>query len=128
MRLGEWLYQRLAWLALCAMVLGAFAPSISKLLAASQGITWIEVCSAQGTQQINVDQVGKKSPEAPAMADNHCGYCMLQQYSPFIPTASVIWDFAPVASNRLTVGSGGTTIFKRLIRDAHPTRAPPAFS
>jgi hypothetical protein len=110
------------------MVFGAFAPSISKLLATSQGIAWIEVCSAQGTKRIAVDLSGKQNPEAPAMADSHCGYCLLQQHLPFVPTVPATWDFAPVSSERLALGSGGTTIFKRFIRDAHPTRAPPAFS
>ena len=128
MRLGGWLHRRLAWLALCAVVFGAFAPSVSKLLAASQGLTWIEVCIAQGSKRVAVDLGGKPSPEAPAMADNHCGYCLLQQHSPFVPTASVNWDFAPLASDRLPLGAGGTTIFKRFVRDAHHTRAPPFFS
>jgi len=128
MRARGWLHRRLAWLVLCAMVFGAFAPSISKLLATSQGFAWIEVCSAQGTKRIAVDLNGKQTPEVPAMADSHCGYCLLQQHSPFVPTAPVSWDFAPASSDRLALGSGGTTIFKRFIRDAHPTRAPPAFS
>lgn len=128
MHLSGWLHRRLTWLALCAMVFGALAPSISKWLATSQGIAWIEVCSAQGTKRIAVDLNGKQTPEAPAMADSHCGYCLLQQHSPFVPTVPAAWDFAPVPSDRLALGSGGTTIFKRFIRDAHPTRAPPAFS
>jgi hypothetical protein len=118
----------LARLALCAVVFGAFAPSVSKLLAASQGIAWIEVCSAQGTKRIAVDLGGKQSPEAPAMADSHCGYCLLQQHSPFVPTASLTWDIAPPMSNRLSLGAGGTTIFRRFVRGAHHIRAPPAFS
>lgn len=128
MRASGWLHRRLAWLALCAVVFGAFAPSVSKLLAASQGIAWIEVCSAQGTKRIAVDLGNKQSPETPAMADNHCGYCLLQQHSPFVPTASLTWDATPATSDRLILGSGGTTIFKRFVRDAHPTRAPPTFS
>lgn len=110
------------------MVFGAFAPSISKLLATSQGFPWIEVCSAQGTKRIAVDLSGKQTPEVPAMADSHCGYCLLQQHSPFVPTAPVSRDFAPIASDRLPLGAGGTTISRRFVRDAHQTRAPPAFS
>jgi len=110
------------------MVFGALAPSISQVLATSQGVAWIEVCSAQGTKRIAVDLTGEQNPGAPAMADSHCGYCLLQQHSPFVPTAPTGWDFVPATSDRLALGSGGTTIFKRFIRDAHATRAPPAFS
>jgi len=128
MHFGGWLHRRLAWLALCAMVFGACAPSISKWLATSQGFAWIEVCSAEGTKRIAVDLNGKQTPEAPAMADNHCGYCLLQEHSPFVPTVPATLSFTPVSSDRLALGSVGTTIFKRFIRYAHPTRAPPAFS
>jgi Protein of unknown function (DUF2946) len=128
MRLGGWLHRRLAWLALCAVVFAALAPSVSKWLTASQGIASIDVCSAQGTKRIALDLGKKQAPETPAMADNHCGYCLLQQHSPVIPTVSVTWDFAPSVSDGLPIGSGGTTICKRFVRDAHPTRAPPVFS
>ncbi len=62
------------------------------------------------------------------MADNHCGYCLLQQHFPSVPTASLTWNAAPATTERLSIGSGGTTIFTRFVRDAHHTRAPPAFS
>lgn len=86
------------------------------------------MCSAQGTQRIAVDLGGKPSPELPAIADNHCGYCLLEQHSPVIPTASASWDAGLIRADRLRLGSGATTIFKRFVRDAHHTRAPPAFS
>jgi hypothetical protein len=62
------------------------------------------------------------------MADNHCGYCLLQEHSPFVPTVPATLSFTPVSSDRLALGSVGTTIFKRFIRYAHPPRAPPAFT
>jgi hypothetical protein len=111
------------------MVFGAFAPTVSKLLDASQSVTWLEVCTTQGTQRIAVDLGGKTAPKAPHLADNHCGYCLLQHHSPFIPVAFVAWAGALLAAGRLRLGAGGTTIFKRFERDAHQTRAPPpAFS
>lgn len=125
MRLGGWLHRPLAWLALCAMVFGAFAPSVSKLLAASQGVSWTEVCSTQGTRWITVDTGVPDSPQGPVMPDDSCGYCMLQQHAPFAPSASLTWDMVVISSGRLSLGSGGTTVFKRFIREAHRTRAPP---
>ena len=127
MHLGGWLHRRLAWLALCAMVFGAFAPSISKWLATSQGFAWIEVCSAQGTKRIAVDLSSKQTPEAPAMADSHCAYCVLQQHSPALPTPSYCWQTVAVVSNRLLV-SDSSSFFKRFVREAHFARAPPDFS
>jgi hypothetical protein len=59
--------------------------------------------------------------------DNHCGYCPLQQHSPVVPTDLYTWQAAAISTGRLVIGSSGTTVFKRFVRDAHPTRAPPAF-
>ena len=128
MRLSRWLHRQFAWLALCAVLFGAFAPSVSKLLAVSNGIAWIEVCSAQGAKKIAIDSESKQHSEIPLIADNHCGYCLLQQHSPFIPTHSLTLGVTPHVFDRLAIGTGGTTIFKRLVRDARHTRAPPIFS
>lgn len=128
MRMGTELHRRLAWLALCAVIFAAFAPSISKLLATSQGVTWIEICSTSGTKLGALDLGTKKTPDAPIATDSHCGYCLLQHHSPDVPTDPCTWDAATVSTGRLLIGSGGTTVFKRFVRNARPTRAPPAFS
>jgi len=123
-----WLHRRLAWLALCAMVFGAFAPSISKYLDATQGVSWVEVCSTSGSKRVTVDLGSKKLPGAPMAGDNHCGYCLLQHHSPVVPTDPYTWEATMVSTGRLLIGSGGTTVFKRFVRHAHLTRAPPALS
>jgi len=128
MRLGGWLHRRLAWLALCLLVFGAFAPSLSKYLAAAQGVSWIEVCSASGAKRVALDFGSKKLPEVPMADDGHCGFCRLQHHTPFVPTDPYTWEAAAVSTLRLLIDSGGTPVFKRLTRDAHPTRAPPVFS
>lgn len=128
MRMGHELHRRLAWLALCAVIFAAFAPFISKLLATSQGVTWIEICSTNGTKLVALDLGTKKTPDTPMTADSHCGYCLLQQHSPFVPTLPYSSAMAAVSADRLLVGSGGGSIFKCFIRAAHHTRAPPAFS
>lgn len=130
MRMSYALHRRLAWLALCALVFGVFAPSVSKLLAASADVAWLEICSADnanGTRLVALDLGVKKTPDAPHAADDHCGYCLLQQHSLVVPTAPKTLKLTSVASDRVPIGSGGSTVFKRFVRDAHPARAPPVF-
>jgi hypothetical protein len=128
MQIGYVLHRRLAWLALCAIIFAALAPSVSKLLATSQGSAWNEICSLNGTKLLSVDLSTKPPPDAPIVADKHCGYCFLQQHSPFVPTPPYSLAMEVASADCLPVGSGGTTFFKRFIRDARHTRAPPAFS
>lgn len=110
------------------MVFGAFAPPISKFLATSQGISWVEICSIGGAKRVAIDLNSKKLPEAPMAGDNHCGYCLLQHHTPVVPTDPYTWEATTVSTGRLLIGSGGATVFKRFVRNAHLTRAPPAFS
>lgn len=128
MRLNGWLHRQLAWLALCAMVFGAVAPSISKFLAATQGIRWVEICGTSGSKHVTVDSGSNKVSEAPIAGDSHCDYCLLQHHSPIVPTDPYTWKTGTVLTDRLLTCSGRTTIFKRFTRDAHLSRAPPAFS
>ncbi|MDM7456776.1 MAG: DUF2946 domain-containing protein [Tepidimonas sp.] len=124
-----WLHQRLAWLALCAMVFGAFAPAISKVLAANaQRITWIEVCSTNGPQRIAVDLGSQTPADAPMVHDDHCGYCLLHHHTPVVPTEAYTWRAAVASTGPLLTGGDDTAVYRRFIRDAHPTRAPPALS
>lgn len=128
MAMSKWFKKRLAWLTLCTIVFGTFAPYLSKLLATSQGQTWIEVCSSQGSKLVALDLGKKSSSDMPTTADNHCGYCLLQQNSPFVLNTFTTLDLAAVATGRLSIGPGGSTVFTRFVRNAHPPRAPPTFS
>ena len=129
MRAGGWLHRRLAWLALCAVVWGAFAPSISKWLAHSQGWTWTEVCTSQGTKLVPL-QVPGATPlsDVPVAADNHCGYCLLQQHTPVVPTKLHAFHGVMLSCTRLALAQSASTHPTRFIRDAHHTRATPILS
>ncbi|MES2323526.1 MAG: DUF2946 domain-containing protein [Pseudomonadota bacterium] len=44
-----------AWIACCAILFAALAPSISQAVTISQGGTWAEICSASGTRLVKID-------------------------------------------------------------------------
>lgn len=125
MTAGRGLHRRLAWLALCVMVFGALAPSISRVLSTTRDVAWVEVCSANGLQRVVLDLGIDKGPAGPRADDGHCGYCVLQKHSPVLASSLPAWVTATPASDRLPVGTGGTTIVKRFPRDAHRPRGPP---
>jgi hypothetical protein len=98
------------------------------MLAATQGIIWLEICSPAGVERVALELTPDSTPASQTQGDAHCGYCLLQQLSPILPTTEVQWSPIAVPANQLSLGNGGTTIFKRIVRTAHRTRAPPAFS
>jgi hypothetical protein len=110
------------------MFFGAFAPSISKYLDATQDVSWVEICSTSGSKLVSINLGSKNLPGAPMAGDNHCAYCLLQHHAPVVATHPYTWEATTVSAGRLLIGSGSTTVFKRFVRHAHLTRAPPAFS
>ena len=82
-----------------AMLLATLAPAVSRTLAAwrapGQG-DWVEVCSSQGMQWVQVDagtvgnQGGVPSQDPEAM--DLCGHCTLaaERFAPLIPAMPVV--------------------------------------
>lgn len=126
MRMGHKFFRRVVWLALCGLMIAAVSPTISRLLATSQGIEWVEVCSSAGSKLVALETTAKKVPDAPMAADVYCGYCILQQYAPAVPTPLSSLTMAAMPSGGPPAGNEGRSLFKRFVRDAHRTRAPPA--
>jgi len=127
MRVGAKLFGRLAWLALCAVLLSAFSPSISKLSATSQDAAWAEICSAQGSKFVTLKSAPDKNIEAIMVLDNHCGYCLLQHYSPFLSTPAYSLRMAEMPADASSIRSIGHFVVKRYAQKANLARAPPFF-
>ncbi|WP_326491049.1 DUF2946 domain-containing protein [Hydrogenophaga sp. NFH-34] len=124
-RTGRRLHRRIARLLLWAMILGALAPAISQARAAQRGIDWVDICTDQGVLRVALP-ADDGTPTAPKAALNeHCGYCILQHHTPVLPSAAALLPLAGALNDRVRVGGGHTTGFKRLERKANPPRAPP---
>lgn len=123
-------YRRLALLALCAMLIGSAAPTLSRILAASSNVVWVEVCASNGSHQrmaigVEASDEGNSSPLLPL---DQCGYCTLLHYSPVMPMPNLAWQAPAIPSTRFTAQNAVTTPAKASVRYAHPTRAPPYIS
>ncbi|HEY9023659.1 MAG TPA: DUF2946 domain-containing protein [Burkholderiaceae bacterium] len=64
------------WIAVFAILLVTFAPSLTGLLSASRGQLWDQVCSATSPAAAKTAAGGDESPAAPH-AFEHCPYCAL---------------------------------------------------
>lgn len=69
-----------AWLAMLAMLMGAFAPAVAQAVVASQGGEgWVQVCSASGMVWVKADGLEDPAAGKPmADASRHCPWCSLQ--------------------------------------------------
>jgi hypothetical protein len=116
-----------AWIALCAIVFAAVAPSVSRALAASGDAMWVEVCTSDGLKRVALDAGSSKTPPA-AHAGADCPFCRLQAHVPVIPAPDYTLLFLnpdrPVAIPRLTEASCRSAIARGLAL----SRAPPSCS
>ncbi|MBD8566177.1 DUF2946 domain-containing protein [Oxalobacteraceae sp. CFBP 13730] len=107
--------------------MSAFAPSISKLSASSQDAAWAEICTAQGSKFVVLNSTAEKNIDALMVLDNHCGYCLLQHYSPFLSTPAYSFRMAEMPADASSIRSLGHFFVKRYAQKANLARAPPFF-
>lgn len=74
-------------LAMAALLFGTFVPSLSTMLIDASGKTWVEVCTASGTQSVAVDAGDAPDESGQGLSGPHCPYCRLQQDLPAIAHA-----------------------------------------
>ena len=78
--------RRVSFVALVAMLMVVFAPTVSKVIAAERaGSNFVEVCTTEGTKWVALSEIQQASPAGqqhePASAHDHggdCPYCSLQ--------------------------------------------------
>ncbi len=121
-------YARLThWIAALAVLLGALAPALSHAFAPSQGGTWVEVCTAQGSRWVQAESGSTEGTPTALHALEHCPYCSLHTPTLGLPPAPVT---EPLASN---LGEAVPLAFLFAPRTLHAwvsaqPRAPPLFS
>jgi Protein of unknown function (DUF2946) len=62
-------------LAALAMVVAALAPALAQALGPAAGVTWIEVCTAQGSRWVAADGTAPLQDRGAAMPVDDCAYC-----------------------------------------------------
>lgn len=95
--------RRLSLWLLCAMLLAALAPTVSRARAWSQGgaVPWMAVCTTEGAQQTALNQQGdtprdERSVPGAAMLD-HCALCVLASDRMAPPPNPLSWQALPQA-------------------------------
>lgn len=121
-------FQRwLAWSLLVVTLLGTLAPAVSRARAAAQGsigMTWAEVCTTQGMQQVAVND--SQDPAPAKVVVDHCPLCMLSLDRLAPPVEPFVWQGLRQAP---TVFVLSRVVLKLTTRPwAVQSRAPPTLS
>jgi hypothetical protein len=95
--------RRLSLWLLCAMLLAALAPTVSRARAWSQGSTvpWMAVCSTEGAQQTALKQLGNAQGDEGSVPGatmlDHCALCVLASDRLAPPPKPLSWQALPQA-------------------------------
>ncbi len=119
--------RRVVWIALFAMLIGALAPTVSRVLAAGDG-GWIEVCSASGVMYLPVDAVPDSGDGgAQHVSAAACAYCFTNAGSFGLAAAMPVLIDAPAGRFvvSLAVPSGPLAL---AVYGISSPRAPPALA
>jgi len=78
MRVSGFARKLITWIACAAILMGSVAPVLAHALQRSQGGGLIEICTALGSQWVQVDPVGQAGSEPQTPIDHarkHCPLC-----------------------------------------------------
>jgi hypothetical protein len=118
-RLGRRIVSR--WIALFAILVVTFAPSLTGAFSASSGLPWDRICSAANA---TVDQAGRRDAPAAPHAFEHCPYCALHADLAPPPTPQQADALAAVAFRALPAAFAQAPRGNAVWASAQP-RAPP---
>lgn len=117
-----------AWIACCAILFAALAPSISHALSVSRGETWTEICTVAGMKLVKVSaDPSAPADDATAIHLEHCQFCATH------PDSSALPPTAGQAIPIVITGPSHPFLFFQAPRplaiwNAAQSRAPPSFS
>ena len=91
--------RRLSLWLLCAMLLAALAPTVSRARAWSQGsaVPWMEVCTTAGAQRTAADTPNDEAPQSGMGMLDHCALCVLASDRMAPPPTPLSWQALPQA-------------------------------
>lgn len=115
------------------MWLAMIAPGLSRWLAASEGNTWVEVCSAQGMRWVQVAHDGRPNSDGSSVPEEDtpnalleaCAYCTLAADRPWLPPTPPHWAVSSPPAATLSTAVGQTA--PQVLMLAPAARGPPLF-
>ena len=115
------------WLTAAVLLFGSVAPSLTTFVGKNSGITWVEVCTTEGTKLVALES-DVDSEKHGMHTGVHCPYCRIQQDLPAIAHAPGVLVLADGSVRGVPVPAEPKQPLPAAVWPAHHSRAPPSFS
>ena len=114
-----------SWIAICAILMVSFAPTISHAKALNDPQGSEKICTAQGIKEI------PSSPASPvdqhsAIHLQHCSYCSLASDKAYLPAENIQIGSIAIPSYSQFFTEYETPVLQAYFQSSHPPQAPPA--
>jgi len=76
------------WIAILAVLMGAFAPTLSKVLQARDAQRWLEVCRSLAPRSVAAENPPGSDAPQQDHAQGHCPYCSLHVLALGLPPSA----------------------------------------
>jgi len=119
-------HKLVSWIAILAILLGSFAPTISHAITANgSSRLWQEICTQQGTKLLPSDSPAPDQKEIPGHLE-HCPYCSIHADTQVLPPSSSALFFATSVIETLAVQVYRSPVINAYFQSSHPPQAPPS--
>lgn len=118
-----------AWIAVLAILMGAFAPSVSHALGSKGEASFIEVCTSLGAKWVEQESSSTQQvpPSGDAQVSEHCPYCSIHANTLAVPPAPWALALDPALPELLPTAFLAAPRTLHAWLSAQP-RAPPSLS
>jgi hypothetical protein len=116
-----------SWLAIFAVLVAFFAPTVSQAMSADDHSTVIyqKVCSEHGGKVIPVE-LPSKHHDGMLGHSGHCAFCCTGNHTPLINSDSAVIVVSSNASQVWTTPAYDSPVVQTTYQVSHPPQAPPA--
>jgi len=122
---GRSVHRFASWIAICAILMASFAPTISHAKALNDLQGSEKICTAQGVKDIS------SSPASPVDQRStihlqHCSYCSLASDKACLPAENIQIGSIAIPSYSQFFTEYETPVLQAYFQSSHPPQAPPA--
>ena len=118
-----------SWMAIFAVLLAFFAPTISQAMSADNqtDVIYQKVCTEQGSKVLPVE-LPSSSHHNDGMLGHagHCAFCCTSAYTPIISSDSIAIVIALIESQAWVLPAYDSPVVQSIYQDSHSPQAPPS--
>ena len=118
-----------SWMAIFAVLLAFFAPTISQAMSADNqtDVIYQKVCTEHGSKVIPVE-LPSSSHHNDGMLGHagHCAFCCTSAYTPIISSDSIAIVIALIESQAWVLPAYDSPVVQSIYQDSHSPQAPPS--